>query len=362
MRVLFDGFWWGVGPVSNRQVMREFILAWAAVFPQDELVVAVRRRHAAFAREELPDRVAVVTTRFAPQGISAILELPFLARRVGADLTLTHNFTPWFGRSAVFIHDFMFLTSPEWFTLRERCYFALMPATVRLSRIIFTSSATEARRIAGFVGARPVVPVGLAVGSGLLDARLTRPNGIDDVVGFHLAVGRLNARKNLGNAILGSMASGVVDARSPLVIVGEPGGRSAKLPSGVAEAVRRGAVRFLGRVDDGELAWLYAHTDGLLFLSLDEGFGLPTLEARAFGAPLLASDIPVFREILGDAGAVFVDPRDPVAIADGIRRLPRRGTAGVAGVASEYSWERSVRTIRAASLPAADALSTPRRA
>jgi hypothetical protein len=112
MRVLFDGFWWARGPVSNRQVLREFIFAWTREFPDDAVVVAVRRRDQQVARAELPATVGIVATRLSPQGISAIAELPFIARKVGADVTITHNFTPAFGRAAVLVHEFMVLTPP----------------------------------------------------------------------------------------------------------------------------------------------------------------------------------------------------------------------------------------------------------
>lgn len=347
MRLLFDGFWWGRGPVSNRQVMREFIWAWESEFPGDELVVAVRRRDLRKARAELPDRVELIGTRLAPQGLSAIAELPWLARRRGAEVVLTHNFTPAFGRSAVFIHDFMFLTSPQWFTSKERIYYALMPATVRRSTVVFTSSATEAARIRGRAGRSPVVAVGLAVGSGLANATPRRRADLEGD-GFLLSVGRLNARKNLASAIQGALKSGRLTERYPLLIVGETGGRSRDLRPEAVRGVATGAVRFLGYTDDDELAWLYAHTDGLLFLSHDEGFGLPTLEAVHFGAPVIASDIPVFREILGARGT-YVDPDDVDAIASAIRALPPRVERG--GVDPEslgYSWRASVRTMRAA--------------
>ncbi|WP_395245675.1 glycosyltransferase family 4 protein [Agromyces sp. MMS24-K17] len=346
MRILFDGFWWAEGPVSNRQVMREFVLAWEARFPEDEVVLAVRNRDLDVVRADVPARIELVGTRLSPQGVSAIVELPWLARRVGADLTLTHNFTPAFGRSAVFVHDFMFLTSPEWFTFPERCYFALMPATIRRSRIVFTSSATEAERIRRYSGSRPVVPVGLAVGRGLRDATPRRPRGIEEVSRFHLSVGRLNARKNLETAIIGAVASGLVAPLRPLLVVGEPGGRGITLSAAEA-AVADGTVRMMGRLDDEELAWLYANTDGLVFLSLDEGFGMPTLEALEFGSPILASDIPVFHEILGDR-AVYVDPSDPVAVAEGLRSLPPRPADGRRSAEEQgYSWARSVATMRA---------------
>lgn len=50
-------------------------------------------------------------------------------------------------------------------------------------------------------------------------------------------------------------------------------------------------------VSDGELLWAYAHADALIAASLQEGFGLPLVEAAHFGLPLICSDIPVFREV-----------------------------------------------------------------
>lgn len=50
-------------------------------------------------------------------------------------------------------------------------------------------------------------------------------------------------------------------------------------------------------VSDGELLWAYAHASALIAASLQEGFGLPLVEAAHFGLPLICSDIPVFREV-----------------------------------------------------------------
>lgn len=347
MRVLFDGFWWVRGPVSNRQVLREFILAWAREFPEDELIVAVRRGDRGAAGAELPASVGIVGTRLFPQGISAIAELPFIAKRMRADVTISHNFTPAFGRAGVFIHDYMFLSAPEWFTRKERAYFSLMPFTARRARWLFTSSRSEADRIGRLSRGRTVVPIGLAVGRGLTGARPRRPAGLGGVdQGFLLCVGRLNARKNLATTIDAALASGCVTDAAPLLIVGEPQGRNADLPSDAAEAVRRGAVRFLGFIDDDELAWLYGNASALLFLTRDEGFGLPALEALHFGAPVVVSDLPVFREILGEL-ATFVDPVDAAIIAAAIRAIPPRGKA-IDTTALGYSWERSVRGMRGA--------------
>jgi len=346
MRILFDGFWWIRGPVSNRQVMREFVLAWERQYPDDDMVVAVPAADIELVRADLPARVRLVATRLRPQGISAILELPLLAKRLRVDVTLTHNFTPLFGRSAVFVHDLMFVTNPEWFTRVELAYFRLMPLTLGRAGWVFTSSETESKRISFASGGRRVSPVGLGLSVGLSLATPTPPPGVERLDGFLLSVGRLNARKNLGVAIAAALESGVATAETPLLVVGEPEGKAAALGSVTAEAVSAGVVRFLGFLSDGELAWLYARARVFLFLSRDEGFGMPTLEAAAFGAPIVASDIPVFREILGDL-ARFAAPDDIEMTAEAIRAAFGAGRASAVDVEQMgYSWELSVRRIR----------------
>ena len=335
--------------MSNRQVMREFIFAWERAFPDDELVVAVRTKDIASARAELPARVELVGTRLPQQGLGAVVELPFVGRRVRADVVLTHNFTPLFGRSAVFVHDVMFTTHPEWFTAAERAYFSLMPLLLPRARWVLTSSATEARRIAaGVRGNPPVSAVGLGLVRGLVDSEPERPDGLGDIADFSLAVGRINVRKNLATAVAAAVESGVATPSRPLIVVGAPDGRRADLGDAVRDAVARGAVLFLGFIDDAELAWLYSHAHVFLFLSLDEGFGMPTLEATHFGATVVASDIPVFREILSDRAA-YVSPLDVGAAAEAIAVAFAAERVGPIDVESlGYSWELSVRRMRQA--------------
>jgi glycosyltransferase involved in cell wall biosynthesis len=75
-----------------------------------------------------------------------------------------------------------------------------------------------------------------------------------------------------------------------------------------SEPVRQSVIE-LGRCSDQELATWLGHARALLFPSFAEGYGLPLMEALAAGVPVIASDLPVFREI---AGAVpeYLDPLD----------------------------------------------------
>jgi glycosyltransferase involved in cell wall biosynthesis len=84
-------------------------------------------------------------------------------------------------------------------------------------------------------------------------------------------------------------------------------------------------VELLGFVDDGTLRSLYSRAAVLIFPSLYEGFGLPPLQALAARLPVVASDIPVLREVLGDC-AFFARPSDPASFANGVQAAARSDT------------------------------------
>lgn len=351
MRVLFDGFWWARGPAANRTVQREFVTAWRDEFPDDQLTIAVRRADAANA--DVPTGIDVVTSRLWPHGVANALELGRLTRRVGADVAVTHNYAPLRGPSVTFIHDAMFRDHPEWFSASERIYFAGMLPTARRSKAVATSTSTEARRIERLSPKlAPIAVTGLGVPTALAEAAPRRPAGLEGVAEFALTVGRLNVRKNLESLLLGAARSGRVSAATPLLVVGsaEHSGVASELPPTVDALRADGRVRFLGRVDDHELAWLYAHAQLTASLTLDEGFGMTPLEAVHFASPLLVSDIPVHRETMAGYAA-FVPPTAPAAqIGFAIDETwgHRPADAARTGILERYGWSAAVRALRAA--------------
>lgn len=362
MRLVFDAYWWVEGPASLRHVLRETVLAWCAEHPEDEVALVVRHRHLERARASAPDGAVLVPTRARPQALLATVAVERARRRLGYDAVLVQNFaTRSRGVSAVYLHDVLFVTDPEWFTRTERAYFSRMVAWVRRADVVFSSSASEGERIRRSTRARRVVPVGLGMSTELTDSNEQRPVAGLEPSGFLLTVGRLNVRKNLERTILGVLASGAVDASHPLVVVGGASGKAEQLDPRVDEAVAAGTVRFLGHVDEAELRWLYASTSLFVCLSLGEGFGMPPVEARFFGAPVVASDLPVFRENLPD-GTAFVDPTDLAAIAEAVRSAvasPPPGGSTPADVLAQHDWRRSVRLMRAALTTELDRSSAP---
>ncbi|MBB4857392.1 glycosyltransferase involved in cell wall biosynthesis [Novosphingobium chloroacetimidivorans] len=103
-------------------------------------------------------------------------------------------------------------------------------------------------------------------------------------------------------------------------------------------------------LSDAKIAALYSHATAHVFPSVYEGFGIPPLEAMASGCPTIVSDIPVLREVCGDAASYF-----SLSDLDGLVSLlrqhwdfPQRGSAQRSAASERlerFTWERSARTL-----------------
>ncbi|WP_166555293.1 glycosyltransferase [Mycolicibacterium sp. CBMA 226] len=173
---------------------------------------------------------------------------------------------------------------------------------------------------------------------GILEAVSKRPSIPCGESPFVLAVGRLNVRKNLARLIEAFVRVARDDPKPDLVIAGCVDG--AYVPITVPDDMTA-RIHFLGHVTDNELRWLYENCDLFVCPSLDEGYGLPIIEANILGAQVIASDIQVFRE--SNIAVGYFDPRSVDEIASAIRH----GLDGInSTVAGHLTWEGVVRNIR----------------
>jgi len=106
-------------------------------------------------------------------------------------------------------------------------------------------------------------------------------------------------------------------------------------------------IRYLGVQDEGELPKLLTNAKAVLYPSSYEGFGLPILEAMQCGAPVIASDIKVHREV-GAAAARYAGVADPSQWADEMETLLNIPTPVevLTDRARHYSWRSTARAFR----------------
>ena len=136
---------------------------------------------------------------------------------------------------------------------------------------------------------------------------------------FLLTVGTIEPRKNL-NRLLDAHEMVWRELRLPLLLVGVYGWSQRALLRRVAAS--DGRVFWLGFVSDPVLAELYRRATAVMQYSSYEGFDLPVAEALACGAPLVASDIPVHREVARDC-AVYAHACDPEALVRAVTEVVR---------------------------------------
>lgn len=345
MRVLFDGFWWRDGPPSGRNVLTSIVSEWRSRFPDDELALAVPRSVAESAAVDIPNGVLPLVSALPQHAVSTTLEL---SRHRGFDVVFSQNFTPLFSGAlrATFVHDVIFQAHPEWFTRAERLYLSAVPRLAWRADLVFTSSSSEAARIGRLNPALRdrTTAVGLGLAHSFSTAVPSRPDLPVAPGEFLLAVGRINERKNLERLVIALLERGSIGAAFPLVVVGAGDGFSGAMPALVA-ARDSGTVLQPGYLSNEHLRWLYANCASFAFPSLDEGFGLPVLEAAASGAPMALSSIPAFEEF-GAVGSFF-DPLDLGSIADGVAASMAAGPMAAAALLGEqYSWAATVSRIR----------------
>ena len=255
-----------------------------------------------------------------------------------------------FKREIVTIHDIFPVTGRDYSTRDFQVKFTrLLEEAVQRAVRIITPSAYTAGQLAQHLSVPQdrvrVIPEGVELPWKALTAE-GRVRERERLVGrgfeMVLNVGVLQTRKNTLNAL---RALETLPERYRLVLVGGDGYGS----EAIHEYIRRqglwSRVQVRGYVALGELQALYQSASVLLFPSLEEGFGLPVLEAMANGLPVVAARTASLPEVGGEA-ALYVDPHDPRDIAGKVQgavedaELRRNMIEQGLKRAREFSWER----------------------
>ena len=227
-----------------------------------------------------------------------------------------------FARTVVTFHDLFVMTgqysTPEY---RQKFTELAKDAAERADRIIAVSdfTADEAARLLGYPRERiATVRHGVEAAPEFGEAEMEafrRDLGLEGPVLLH--VGAIQTRKNCERLV---EAFERLQGSPTLLLAGAAGYEADQTFARIDLSSARDRIRHLGYVGADVRAKLYRAATALAFPSLDEGFGLPVLEAMAAGLPVLTSNRSALPEVAAEA-ALMVDPFEVDEIAAGLERL-----------------------------------------
>ncbi len=235
-----------------------------------------------------------------------------------------------FSRRIAVVHDVIPLKYPHlpWVGIKGTLWEAINCLLLRLYHRIVTDSESSKRDISTYLHVSPRKIVVVYPFSPLQDIVLEdippllpydlKPNR------YLIYVGDVNWHKNIV-----TIAKAAIKANMKLVCVG--GAFVKQVPKHPWHeelyefsnlAVRNPDIIIrTGFIDDVILATLFHNALANILLSFDEGFGYSCIEAGHFCTPSILADTPIFHEISGDQGAMFVNPRDSEAVVEQIHIL-----------------------------------------
>jgi glycosyltransferase involved in cell wall biosynthesis len=255
--------------------------------------------------------------------------------------------------TVVTVHDLTFFEHPEWHERSKVAFFQRMirASTRRAGAIVTVSEHTRARLAAVLA---PTAPVFVAE-HGVDHARFTTHD--DDDVRRLAAIGirppyvafaaTLEPRKDVPTLIDAFARIAPEHPDLTLVVAGRDGWGAEAVGDAAAGSGVTTRIARVGWMDDDVLPAFFRQADAVAYPSLEEGFGLPALEALACGAVLVTTTGSAMEEVVGEA-AVLVRPRDPAGLADALTRalddatLRRRLRADGPARAAGFTWATSV--------------------
>jgi glycosyltransferase involved in cell wall biosynthesis len=137
---------------------------------------------------------------------------------------------------------------------------------------------------------------------------------------YILFVGSIKKHKNLSQLVIAFNSIKDSFPNLKLVIAGKKDSKVDDIGLLKEKFKIKGRLIEIISPSDEKILYLYKYAKAFVFPSLYEGFGLPPLEAMAYGIPVIVSNIPILKEICGDA-AYFVNPHSSENIAQGIYKV-----------------------------------------
>lgn len=157
---------------------------------------------------------------------------------------------------------------------------------------------------------------------------------------YILSIGTIQPRKNYKNAIEAFYEFQKIHKDYSYVVVGKAGWLYKDIIQLVKKLDLEDKVKFIGYQSEDVIRTLLSNASIFLQSSTWEGFGMPLLEAYYFSLPIAASDIEVFREVIGN-NATFFDPKSPYSIFSALQKVSKLGQTKLdQEFLKEYDWAK----------------------
>ncbi len=375
MRIFFDGTTLcapdGSPGAGIEQYTRALLRGLALTAHGEQIIVGVPSR----CSQKMIESLFADSSHTRPVR-SFFPNLPFVGRHLAYPLRALFTkpdlfFSPfgqlplgWRGRKSVLtVHDVSIFEHPQWFpdeSVRSFSTRVVVPYSIEhANHIICVSRFTQSRLKAVFPsvkGKTSVIHEGVEMGNHKEVIHTHRPPFDRD---YLLCLGTIEPRKNLTFAFRAFErflhAHPELATSVRLIVAGKLGWKTTEVEE-TAAAINHvwkrdepdGVIQFLGAVTEEEKWYLLSRAAGLLFLSHEEGFGLPLLEAMSVGTPVVAARTGAIEEVAGDA-ALLVEPEDVVAtslaiaqcvlVPEGVQSVREQGYLR----AKQFSWEKAAR-------------------
>lgn len=294
---------------------------------------------------------------FGPKRLWTKFALPLhlFAQKTKPDIFFSPNqYSPLFSPCPTIptIHDIGYLSFPQHFTKKDlyQLTYWTKSSLDKAKHIVAVSEFTKNELVKTYhLNPKKISVVYNGVNSPPTSSMKIEDSRLKIKSPFFLSVGTLKPNKNIPYILTAFSQFSQNNPSYSLVIAGGKGWLFDEIFNKVKDLKLESKVTFTGFVD-GQTKWqLYQKASATLIPSLYEGFGIPAIESQRLKTPVIASNIPPLKEILGPS-ALYVDPQNPDSLVNKMEEIKnpdiRQKLISLGYLQSQkFTWENSAKTL-----------------